>query len=248
MTPPPRDTPNGPAVGLAQLLRDAADRLDQEPADAPDETIRQVVLLLVTLIGRLEAELLRWMGVFDAKTVWVGDGSRTPGSWLGARSELSAKRAGGMFADARTLASCPLVEAAGRSGVLGTAKVRMLIGAFETYPDLFTAQEQWLVDQLAGLTVAHAKVFMARWLAAAEATKDAEARERGEDPEHPTGHRRSRPRILRRRTRCSCPGPSMAATSATSTWTRCRVPKWRGRSLRRSMGGSTTAATSTATA
>src|SRR4051812_40181465 len=125
--PPPRDTPDGAPGALPVLLRDAAAVLEQDPADAPDETVRQTVLALVGLIGRLEAELLRWMGVFDAKTVWAGDGSRTPGSWVGARSELSSMRAAGMFSTARSLRSCPLVEAASRSGAIGTAKVRLLV-------------------------------------------------------------------------------------------------------------------------
>ena len=188
MTPPPRDSADGPPVALSDQLRDLADVLEQSPADAPDETVRQLVLMLVVLIGRLEAELLGWMGVFDAKTVWAGDGSRTPGSWVGARSEVSTEAG---RRDVRVgpacCASCPLVEAAYRSGVLGTAKARMLLDAFEQYPDLFAPQEAWLVDQVAGLTVAHAKVFLTKWLATAEATRDAEARERGEDPEHPDG-------------------------------------------------------------
>ena len=187
MTPPPRDSADGPPVALADQLRDLAEVLEQDPADAPDETVRQLVLLLVVLIGRLEAELLGWMGVFDAKTVWAGDGSRTPGSWVGARSEVPTKRAAAMFASARLLRSCPLVDAAYRSGVIGTAKARMLLDAFERFPDLFAPQEAWLVDQVAGLTVAHAKIFITKWLATAEATRDAEARERGEDPEAPDG-------------------------------------------------------------
>ncbi|WP_426571433.1 DUF222 domain-containing protein [Aquihabitans sp. McL0605] len=183
---PPRDSADGPPPSpLASLLRELADVVDgASPADCPDETVRQVVLALVALSGLVDAELAAWVGAFDANTLWAGDGARSGGGWVAARTELSAARAAGIVATARALRACPVIEPSYRSGKLGTAKVLALLRAREEFADLFAEHEAYLVATVEHLTVAHAQLFLRRWAALAEATRAAEERERaGEHPD-----------------------------------------------------------------
>ncbi|MCU1369346.1 MAG: endonuclease [Ilumatobacteraceae bacterium] len=170
-------------VTLPASLRDLADRIEGgELADLPDAATTDLVLAAVAVSGRVDALVTQAVGVFDAKTIWRAGGARSCGGWLAARSELSRSRAGGISASARDLRACPAVEAAYGSGVLGTAKVRMLLDARQAWPDRFSEAEADLVDRIAPLSVAHAAVVCATWAALAEAARAADEAERaGED-------------------------------------------------------------------
>jgi hypothetical protein len=184
MTPPF----HGPAPGAPPLpaaLRDLADRIEVgELADSPDAATAELVLAAVAVSGRVDALVTRAVGVFDAKTIWAGDGARSCGGWLAARSELSRARAGAITASARDLRACPAVDAAYIAGTLGTAKVRLLLDARQAWPDRCTAAEEDLVARIAPLSVAHASVVCATWAALAEAARAADTAERaGDDPD-----------------------------------------------------------------
>ena len=122
--------------------------------------------------------------MFDANTVWAGDGARSTGSWLHGRSELSEPRARAIVRTARAIRSCPAVDAAWTSGRLGTAKVTALLAAHDIHPRLFAECEAALVDEVASMTVAKAAIHIAQWSLIAEATRDAERAEAaGDDPD-----------------------------------------------------------------
>jgi hypothetical protein len=176
MAPPPRDhRPDDPDPTLASVLREVAELVAVDPAEVPDATKRDRVLALASLSGRLDAMLAREVGVFDANTVWAGDGARSASSWLQARSELAAKRCAGIVRTARDLRACPTVEAAWASGRLGTAKVTALLRARTVHPALFAECEAALVEETTPLTVTATEAHIARWTAIAEATRDAQA-------------------------------------------------------------------------
>jgi hypothetical protein len=186
MAPPPRDhRPEGRS--LPALLRELADLLEADPADVPDAVKRDRVLTLCAASGRFDAALTREIGVFDANTVWAGDGQRSAGSWITARTELSGAHAGAVARTARAVRSTPTVEAAWASGRIGTAKVTALTRAREVHPGLFAECEAALVDEVEPLTVKQAEQHLARWSAAAEATREAQsAEDAGEDPDAAT--------------------------------------------------------------
>lgn len=175
MTPPRTSADDGPAA-LATALRSLADAVGHAPNEVPDETVREVVEALAAASGRVDAALAQWVGALDGRTIWAGDGARTAGAWLAARTELSSTRARATAASARDLARCPHVAAAWADGRLGTAKVRALLAARGAHRKLFAQHEQELVARLEPLTVVHATIAVARWEALAQATEEAEQR------------------------------------------------------------------------
>ena len=142
-----------------------------EAADQPSSVIREAVLVHAELVGRLEAEALRWYGAFDGHGLAAADGSRTTAVWIASRTELSRPHAGAMVKNARGLRGAPHVSEAYKNGTIGTAKMRMLLAAREVYPELFGEHEKELVHHISGLTVTHAKVAIERWRQLAESTK-----------------------------------------------------------------------------
>jgi hypothetical protein len=183
MTPPFQSPASG--VPLPVALRALADQLEQgDPAELPDAAKTELVLAAVAVSGRVDATVARAVSVFDANTVWAGDGAKSCSGWLAARTELSKSRAGGIVATARDLRACATVEAAYREGTLGTAKVRLLLEARQAWPDAFRDAEADLVSRVTPLTVAQASVVAATWAAFAEAAKEADALDRaGDDPD-----------------------------------------------------------------
>jgi len=184
MTPPPRDLrPDQPGRSLPAVLREAADLIETDPAEVPDAAKRDRLLLLASASGRFDAALAREVGVFDANTVWAGDGAKSVASWLGPRSELSAPTSRSIARTARDIRACPLVEAAWAAGVIGTAKAEALVRARRVNPELFATCEQALVDDTAPMTVQAAWNHIARWTAIAEATREAQmAEDAGDAP------------------------------------------------------------------
>ncbi len=187
MTPPPRDhRPEDPGLTLPGLLRETADLLEADPAECPDAVKPERVLLLVATSGRLDAAISREVGVFDANTVWAGDGAKSAPAWMQPRTELSPACTRAIVRTAREVRSCPGVEAAWATGQIGTAKVTALLRARDVHPAMFAEMEAALVDEVAPMTVAKAESHLARWAAIAEATRNAEdAEAAGDDPDDP---------------------------------------------------------------
>jgi hypothetical protein len=175
---------------LPVLLREVADLLEADPAEVPDAVKRERLLVLCAVSGRFDAALAREVSVFDARTVWAGDGQRSVGSWITARTELSGAHAGAVARTARAVRSAPVVDTAWRNGRIGTAKVTALLRARDVHPGLFAECEAALVDEVEPLTVRRAEAHIARWAAAAEAVRDAESAADGDDgstpPDDPT--------------------------------------------------------------
>jgi len=169
---------------LAAQLRRVADLIEVDPVDCPDAVKRQRLQVLCGASGQLDAALAREMSVFDANTVWAGDGVRSAAAWTASRTELSPTHARAVVRTARDVRAMPVVDAAWRSGRIGTAKVAALVRARGVHPELFRECEASLVDEVEDLTVTRAEQHLARWSAVAEASREAqEAEDAGADPE-----------------------------------------------------------------
>lgn len=162
--------------------------LGSVPGGLTDGEVGDGLLALVKLSGQVDAALAGFASVFEARTVFAGDGARTTGSWIAARSEITAQAATRLAQRARGLRSCPHVAAAYEQGLIGTAKVGFVLAARERVESLFAEREQELVEMIRDLTVAHARLAVAQWrrlaLAAAGLDEDREPCDEGANRLH----------------------------------------------------------------
>ncbi len=155
------------AVALVGLL-------DADVVGLSDGEVTAGLVGLVDLAGRVDAALARLAAVFDARLLHAFDGARNAAGWLAARSEVSRSRAWALVHTGRDLRHCPHVDTAAGAGRVGSAKVQALLEARRDVEDRFGDHEEMLVDLVAPLTVAHARLALDRWrlYALAEAGKD----------------------------------------------------------------------------
>jgi hypothetical protein len=159
MTPPRAPDGDVPAPALEHLDR----LLTAAPNDCTDTEVAAAVVELASLADTVECALVRWADALDGRTIWTGDASKTPGSWIAARTELGRAAAGAKVHLARDLRACPVVEASYRAGHIGTAKVRAAMHARKACPDTFTEHEAVIVAEIEPLTVDEAIVVLRRW-------------------------------------------------------------------------------------
>lgn len=144
--------------------------LSAVPADLTDGEVTDGLVALVDLSGRVQAALARFTASFDARSLPAVDGARSAPGWMAARTEISRPAAVAALACGRDLRQCPHVDAASSDGRLGMAKVRMLLEARLKLEPQFAEHELLLVDEVAPLTVAEARVVIDRWRAVMLAT------------------------------------------------------------------------------
>ena len=176
--------PDQPTRSTNDLLGQLAGLFDIEPGDMADAVVIEGLVDLIDLAGRVDAAVARFASVFDSRALGAVDGARTTGSWLAARTELSAPASSAVVRQGHRLDHCPHIEAAARSGRLGVAKVRRLLDARVDVEDLFALCEADLVDATAPLTVAHAFGVIDDWRRVALATADLDD---GPEPAGDTG-------------------------------------------------------------
>lgn len=153
--------------GVEELL---ATFLHPDGADVTDGEVLDGVVALTRLHGQVGAALAAAVGLLDARLAYAADGTRTAAAWLRSRTELSGAHASVVVHRGRDLSGTPVVRAAFGEGVLGEAKVRMLLAARNGLEALFADHEVALVELIRGLTVAHAQITVNQWRAKAEAT------------------------------------------------------------------------------
>ena len=130
-----------PGIALIEDPALLAELMVADPADLTAGERAEAVLALAKLRGQVEAALSRSVAAFDANVDFAADGARSTATWIAARTELSRSEAKSFEHQARDLRSCPVVEDAYRSGVLGSAKVRALLRTKEGVATLFSEQE-----------------------------------------------------------------------------------------------------------
>jgi len=139
------------------------------------------ILGLVELIAQAEAALVERVGAFDAAEGWAADGAYSFACWLRARSDLSRAESSQLGRFARLLRMMPVTEQALRDGKISVAKARVLAGVInERTEQSFLEQEQFLVEQVAGLSVDDTKEAMRYWKRLADQS--------GPDPSDPAGN------------------------------------------------------------
>ncbi|MEO5680443.1 MAG: DUF222 domain-containing protein, partial [Acidimicrobiales bacterium] len=137
------------------------------------------ILALVELADRVQAALVERVGVFDAAEGWAVDGDFSLACWLRARADVTRAESLELGRFARVLRTMPLTEQAVADGKLSVAKARLLAGVInERTAERFLEEEAFLLDQVHGLTVDHAKVALDYWKRLADTD--------GPDPDDPT--------------------------------------------------------------
>ena len=189
---PPPEGDDHPADGaevrgveesVLEAVRGLASVLEIDPEDLSGGERGELVAALASVAGRVDAALCRAVGSFAAHGDHTGDGARSAGSWIAARTELSATAARDLAHRGVVLRDCPGVTEAYGAGVIGTGKVRALLAARDGIEDLFAPQEAHLVDVVADLSVRHANVVLARWRELALARRSTSPDDPPPDPE-----------------------------------------------------------------
>src|SRR5699024_1099614 len=111
-------------ASLADLVPDVEGGL----TDATAAQREEAAVVLAGAIGRVEAFLADALGAVDAHGDWLADGARSVRTFISSRTELSSGHVGAAANMARDLRDLPVIFDAWRSGRLGTAKVRMVLG------------------------------------------------------------------------------------------------------------------------
>ncbi len=155
-----------PALTSAQgaLVSAFARLVAGTPAEATTGELVSAVHDLHHLDAVLAGAGHRWLSRWEASMDWACDGARSPAAWLSVNAEVSRERAATGLKTARVLLDLPVIADAARAGRLGPEKVRLLLGArTDDVRAVFDAQEAYLVDTVAGLTVAATRLFLDRW-------------------------------------------------------------------------------------
>lgn len=129
-----------------------------------DEGVRRHLLALHRARAVLDAAVAEATSVFDVRHLWAGDGARSGPAWLAARVDVMPGAARREVQLARDLRDMPMVEVAAGAGRLGRVKVEAL--AEFRAPELvevFAAQEEYLVEEVARLRADEARRFLAAW-------------------------------------------------------------------------------------
>ena len=94
-----------------------------------DEALGDALVDLCRQRARLEAEIARVAGVFDARQGWVPSGARSAAAWLAWKARLPAGACRSTLRTARQLRHLPHSTAAWRAGDIDGAHVRVLADA-----------------------------------------------------------------------------------------------------------------------
>lgn len=169
---------------LAEQLPLLVQLLDGEASALTDAERADGVVALAKLCGQVDAAFVALTGDWDGRTVWTADGARSGAAWLSARTELPRQGCAAAVHLGRDLRSCPAVATAFADGVLGRAKVAMLMRARTRVETVFADHEAALIDEIRSLTVDQARVVIGHWRRLALATVGAEA-DGSDDPAVP---------------------------------------------------------------
>lgn len=167
-------------AGVEELLAlflgpDGPDLCDGEQIDS--------VVALARLHGQVDAALTASVDGFDARVLGAVDGMGSTQAWLRSRTELSGPHVSALVHRARDLHDAPVVQAAFADGILGTAKVKMLLTARAGVEVVFDTQVEELIELIQNLTVAHAQVAVDAWRRVAEASMAAPSDDDGPVPD-----------------------------------------------------------------
>lgn len=150
-------------VGLIEALPDLVELFEDDPMALGVGALGDAVRALTTLAGQVDAALCRCVDAFEQRGACGFDGAASTASWMAARTEFSKAAAADLVKRGSVLRACPLTMEAYRAGVLGTAKVRLLVKARDEVEDQYAEHEAELIDAIRDLSVARAAIVLKRW-------------------------------------------------------------------------------------
>ena len=112
---------------LQQLAELDPDEFD--PADLPDEQLRETIPLAQRGINRLSSVMTRALAAGEARDVQRADGMVSMKSWLTGHCRISGREAAGLVRDGRRLAHLPKLAAAYAAGEVTPAHVATITTA-----------------------------------------------------------------------------------------------------------------------
>jgi len=153
----------GAGAPLRAQLGLLVDLYETPAADLTEGETIDAVLALASFRDRAEAVLTEAVGAFDANKTWTVEAAASAAAWLANRTELDPAACRAIVERAHGLRECPVLRAAYNDGVVGTAKVTMLLTARGKVEGLFARFEAELIELIHHLTVAQARVVVRRW-------------------------------------------------------------------------------------
>ena len=126
----------------------------------------EVVAELVAVrrrIACLEAEAARLVGEVDARGIPAAAGFGSTTGWLMAHTGDPAGVCRSRVRTARALRHMPATRAAFTAGEVTEPRVRLLVAAWDTAPEVFAGHEAMLVDQARTLPAGEVAVAVAAW-------------------------------------------------------------------------------------
>jgi hypothetical protein len=150
-------------------LRSSIDALRGEVlADLPDARIEEDFAELQRAAEMIEVERLRRLAETDRRRLYERDGHLSTASWLTRTHNVGWGAARGSVSVARALDSMPITRRALDEGAISMSAVRLLVGARDADPQLFTASEDTLVEAARSHTISDLQKVTAFWRQRAE--------------------------------------------------------------------------------
>jgi Domain of unknown function (DUF222)/HNH endonuclease len=131
--------------GMARIRADVAHLASEPLAGLPGAAQSARVRDLVELKERLEAELMRSVGQWDAEGCWAEDGAVSAASWLATQTSLPRAAAGRLVRAARLLGEHETTAVALASGAVTSVQVDTLATLTRNREDLYPAAEDALL-------------------------------------------------------------------------------------------------------
>ena len=136
-------------------MREAIDELARVDLDTmADSEVDAELVGLLQQRHRLDAQIARRVRRWDARSVWLSDGSRSPAARLSRDANVAKSTAEHVVRVARAVESMPATAAAWAAGDISVDHVDLLRRAANGREGLFARDEEMLVGQCVGLRYA----------------------------------------------------------------------------------------------
>ena len=159
---------------VVEALGEAIDATVDVDLDAlTDGELDDELVGLIRLRHRVDAEIARRADRWDRRTIWRGDGSKAPWARLSRTAHVAPGTARGILRRGHATTAMPATTAAWTAGEIGADHVELLADAASNgRGDLFTRDENVLVDHCRELTWGQAVKALRYWTFRADTELD----------------------------------------------------------------------------
>lgn len=155
------------------VLHEALDRLAEHDLSLGTDTeIHERLLGMMRGRVRLEGLLYETVDVWDARTIWNGDGSTSGAARLAAETGIAKRDASHAVSRARKLRSMPVTAAAIRDGGLQPSCIESLFDARKVNTEGFDHYETTLVDACRQIGADGSRRVLRNWIRAHDADNE----------------------------------------------------------------------------